>query len=295
MRPRPARGTALSFLVAACLLASCGDDSVNSPPAAEPLGYTADTSTRDAAQDSLGKAEHLLDQAGTARFDLSYPVGPEKASIEGRFSLSGLESEFVMKVPDEVGPDDSSLRTVLKRAEAFQLVTIDGKPQDCWFHHTRATGEGAETAAIPPFALMLIEPEAVGFLDGGTESEIVTNVLLDEATSAVFPKIVSAHVDEIPRDASIPALVRLKGDEYASLTFRLGDVLGALEEAGVDYLAGSTEVTRQSLDGIRGGEATIEYSAFGAAVDVEPPADDLVAELDRSDPEKDIEPCAAAR
>ena len=200
-----------------------------------------------------------------------------------------------MKVPDEIGRDDSSLRTVLVRAEAFQLVTIDGEPQDCWYHHIRATGEGAETAAIPPFALMLIEPEAVGFLDGGTESEIVANVLLDEAASAVFPKIVSAHVDEIPRDVSIPALVRLKGGEYASLAFRLGDVLDALEDAGVDFLAGSAEVTRQDLDSIRGGEATIEYSAFGAAVDVEPPEDDLVADIDPSQPEKELEPCAAAR
>ena len=278
-----------------CLLVACSnaEDSPAKDSPSEVRGYPADESTRDAAQDSLTKAEDLLGAEGSARFETTFALGPLESSIAGVFSLSDPQSDYTMRLPEEQA--DMTVRTLLTDEGAFGLVTVDGEPQDCWYGYpTGSTGEAV--SSIPSAAYMLIEPEAVGFLDGGTESEIVMNVLLDEAASAVFPKLANAHLDEIPSDASIPAVARLNGDAFASLTYRISDVFSALEAAGIDIAEASDgAVTKDVLDAIGDSEAVTEYSEYGVNVKVEPPDDELVVEYEAGMSEEDFKPCAAAR
>lgn len=288
------RAVALS-VTCVCLLFACSD--TEAPPDKDRpsavKGYTADESTRDAAQDSLTKAEKLLGAAGSARFETAFALGPLEMSIAGVFSLADGHSDYTMVLPEEQA--DMSVRTLLTEAGAYSLVTVDGQPQDCWYgYSTAATGQAI--SPIPSAAYMLIEPEAVGFLDGGTESEIVMNVLLDEATSAVFPKLANTNAGDIPADASILAVARLKGDEFASLTYRIRDVFDALETAGIDIAELSDgAVTTDVLDAIGDSEAVTEFSEHGLNVEVKTPPDELVANFEPGMSEEDFKPCAAAQ
>lgn len=271
-------------------------DSEASIPAPGP-GPTAVVGTRKAAQDLLDGAEAAFLEAPSARVSASWTVpGEEPLTVaRGAFDLLHPASRLVWTV--EPG---SSIEYRMTAGHAWFKVRGDGVAPDiaaCWMHTATGEGEAGQAAALSPAGLMLLEPKAVGLLDGGREGQVVVDLLLDEAGPALMPKVVNKYVAAIDPKATVRGVVTVRSGRYVSLQYRAGDVLGALEAQGVPADLQGT------IDQLQSMTATFSYSRLGEAVAVPRPPDREVIDLgDRTEvlldpPARDapVEPCAAAR
>lgn len=292
-------GRAAIILVVAALLTmtSCADSPPRSPRsettkgAATKASFTADTATRKRAQAALTLAESLLWGAGSGHYDVVYKLAGARVSTTGDFSLDEHVADYTYTVPGEPG-QASEVRVIQIGSESYGRVTADGESQQCWYHFSGGSSEEAEALAVTPPVLMLLEPKARGFAKGGTGKDVVMDVLLDETTSAAFPRAANLIADRIPVDASIPARVRLDAEGgYESLVFRLADVLDALDEAGIDLFAEG--LPRDAIQPMRREQVRIDYSQFGTSFDIEAPPPKLVAEMDGGGSNEDVKPCTA--
>lgn len=270
----------------------------NTPQVLEPI--TADPATRANAQTLLDAAEKRLAKDGTGRYEVTWGLEGYRVTTEGRFSLNNLNgpvADVTLTQPSsKPGNRDTRVREVLIGADAYSLVTVDGKDQACWYHTTRDHGPDAKVLAITPPVLMLLEPKAAGMASSGDASDVVVNIALDEATSVVFPKIANPYGGQIATPATIPARVELLDGNYKTITFRIRDVFVGLTDVDIDASKGMPSEMRDQLAALLTfSEVRVDYSKFGSSVSVEPPEKDLIVETDGVTTDDELKPCAAAK
>lgn len=298
----------LALLVAAstvAVVAGCGDYVVG-PRAPSTVSRSA---TPSVVPDSRARAQQIVDDAEkrliedlSARYTMAWVTADstvgDMALGTGGFDLRTPAAYQVIEVPEEF-----RIEYRLIEEHGWVLIGTSGGPEalgSCWFHTTRGTGEEAKNAAVPPPALMLVEPSADGMVEGAAEDgaeRVAVDLLLDEAASAVMPQIANKSARGIDPTATIRGVVTVRDGRYAALEYRIADVLDALDPADVP-----AEV-RSFGDGTADFTVRFEYADFGADIDVRPPPAREVMDIgDQADllaggPDgaPSVEPCAAAR
>lgn len=277
------------------------DRSVDATPTATlPAATEADddlsvaAGTREAAQAAIDEAENDLFSHGSAQYAMSWVgEGEDVPLLSGAFDLAAPAYRQSYEVPG-VG---LSMRAIAGHVWT-QVSGAEIAPEvaKCWLHITTGTGDEAEAAAVPPMALMLVEPKVLGF-QSGAEDVVVVEFLLDEATPAMMPKVANQLAGGIDPTATVRGTVHLVEGRYASLEYSAGDVIDAFDADELpDEIAGNVE----TMSGVR---VRIAYSGFGKQVKVSAPAPDRVIDLgDRADllaggldPDFEMETCAADR
>lgn len=250
--------------------------------------------TREDAQAAIDEAEDDLFSNASAQYALSWVgEGEDVPILSGAFDLAAPAYRQAYEVSGatlEVRAIPGHVWTQVAGAE------IAPELANCWMHITTGTGDEAQAAAVPPMALMLVEPTVLGFLSGA-DDVVVVDFLLDEATPAMMPKVANQLTGGIDPTATVRGTVHLREGRYASLEYSAGDVIDAFDSDELpDEIAGNVE----TLSGVR---VRIAYADFGKQVRVSAPAADRVIELgDRADllaggvdPDFEMETCAANR
>ncbi len=234
----------------------------------------------------------MLEQL-TAGFTLSWTDGVELARISvGSFDLGAPAYRQVITVPG------ASVETRVKAGHTWTQVTGPDIHEDvaaCWMHFTTGRGRQGLAAAVPPVALMLIEPTAVGFR-AGSDEDVVVDLLLDEATPAMMPKVAN-QLGWIDPTAKIQGVATVRDGRYAALEFSGADVIAAFDSEELPTALGEFRGVLAST------RIRVEYGDFGATVQVpEPDAVEVIdfgsqAEILASPPPSDeeLETCAANR
>lgn len=255
--------------------------------------------SRARAQRVVDAAEKRLLEDGSARYTMWWETpASTTGGLEigtGDFDLLVPAASQVVELPGEFRVE---YRLVEEHAWALAASSEGEALAGCWIHMTRGDGEDARLAAVPPPALMLVDPAADGFVAGAADDgaeRVAVDLLLDEAAPAVMPRIANKSVSGIDPAATVPGVVTVRDGRYAALEYRLGDVLGALDPADVpDEIAAFGET-----DGV---VVRFEYADHGAPVDVRPPPEREVIDLgDQADllaggpaGAPSVGPCAAA-
>lgn len=250
--------------------------------------------TREAAQAAVDEAEDDLFSNASAQYAMSWVGESEDVPIlSGAFDLAAP----AYRQSYEVSGASLEMRAIPGHVWS-QVSGAEIAPElaNCWMHMTTGTGDEAEAAAVPPMALMLVEPKVLGF-QSGTEDVVVVEFLLDEATPAMMPKVANQLAGGIDPTATVRGTVHLVDGRYASLEYNAGDVIDAFDADELpDEIAGVEEV----LGEVR---VRIAYSGFGKQVKVSSPAPDRVIEVGsrddllagRVDPDVEMGTCAANR
>lgn len=235
------RVLALLVVVSSVLaLTGCGDGpseihrltSSEGPAATSAPAPSVVPDSRARAQRVVDAAEKRLFEDGSARYTLSWETpASTTGGLEvgtGGFDLLVPAASQVIEFPGEFRTE---YRLVEEHAWALAGTTEGQFLGGCWVHTTRGGGEDARFAAVPPPALMLVDPVADGFVAGAADDgaeRVAVDLMLDEAASAVMPRIVNKAVGGIDPAATVPGVVTVRDGRYTALEYRLGDVLGAL-------------------------------------------------------------------
>jgi hypothetical protein len=258
--------------------------------------YEAVSGTQGRAQKVIDAAEaaHLASPSGHYIVGWFFP-GDIRTLVRAEFDARIPAGRQVIRV--EAG---SQVEMLLIQADSWSRATVEGKRADCWFHFSRGTSKQARLSAVLPGLYPLLDPQAVGFLGGGTKDQVVVNVLLDEAVPIAAPKLADQLGSAIDPDATVPGVITPAGGEYKSLEYKMVDVVAELELSDPSL----AEVLRDQLDASNGSwTVQVDYSNWGAEVTVTAPEPDRVIEMGSPDevlqssqsPDTHLPPCEAAR
>lgn len=280
--------------LAALLVSGCGEKSDGPSAGKETSSAAVDVATKEQAQALVNAAERDLLANPTAEYEVIWKDRDNQQTMAtGAFDLAVPAALQRYMVPG------AAVDYRMIAGHVWSQVTGDGIVPDligCWMHFTTGTGDQAAASAVPPTANMLLEPSAVGLVDG-TGDLVRVDLLLDEAAPAMMPKIVNQLDSPIDPAATVPGVVTVTDGRYAAVEFGAADVLARLD---ADQLPAEVLAIKDMADSLR---IRVEYRGFGAKIVVEPPAAKEVIEVGSQsdllangpDPETEIETCAANR
>lgn len=297
---------AIGFVLA---LSACGaDEEQQSTSKTSSATATAspDPGTKAEAQKVLDKAYDRFIAESTGRYRSTVELAGSKLVAEGRFDIDAKRGAWRLVQPS-LGRDGAEDGEFAMRGMAIDRHVYGGPEfgpfQKCWFDYgtsgvAAVQGLGEPDDPSPWYQAAMIVPtesRALGFVDGRRDV-IAVEVFADTALSVIFNKLLLQVYDQLPKEQVwSPATVTLKDGQFSQVTYKLGDALEALEDAGVDFA--SVQDAEQTVDVLRSATETTTLDPYGVPVEIQaPPADELMdaTDLTRESP-SDPELCAAAR
>lgn len=280
-------------VAAAALAAALVQTSCSLLPPDDPVrvsDWSFEDGSKGKAQEQLDFAASTLKIERTAAFSVRIPAAPY--STTGSFDLRRKAADYTLKV--KVGRVTTRVRTRLVAGESYvQFGTNDPQgsaTKQCW---VRYVGD-ADAAPLPYAASLVLDPVAKG-LAKDEKDTVLARVRILDALGAALPKLVTKLPEGFDTDSRIPALVKLRGKTFASVTYDLVDLKKALKKQKIDLEKLAADSKDSAGDFIDNAAVTVRFSDIGTKAEIPKPPRRTVMSVDASEPDATPRLCADAR
>lgn len=221
-----AAATALLVLTACGEGSSSGHEKNGADRSSGPVGYAFDAATQAEAQVLLDRAE--AQAAGSSAIHATAEWSLDTMSVKFDLVVDMVErrSRQLMDYATERGL--VRVESVIDEEYLYSFMSQGSDTMPCWVRLTAPS----TAAFVPAAVLMTLEPVAQGFATDGPPGAVVVELLLDEAVAAAMPKLAGQVAQSIDPTATIDAVAVVVDDRYASVRYRLADMVKAVTEGG---------------------------------------------------------------